>query len=207
MPILLLLAAAVILAGVVSVAMGHGGEMAEFSMDYLPPDLMSAADVELLRPPSALWGYNVQVTDEALNRIAQVITERDVEIVVLRQQLAELRSATGSHPAIAATLLARSKAASIRGSSTAKADTPEDGTRQTSASQAGFPEGPAPAPAASPPDPPSPEREAPGGDAPHNGAAGTGFPAPGFPGTGLPGTGLPGNGAPRSGEAAAGRDD
>ena len=58
----------------------------------------------LLRPPSALWGYNVQVTDEALNRIAQVITERDVEIAVLRQQLAELRSATGSHPAIAATV-------------------------------------------------------------------------------------------------------
>ena len=100
--------------GVVSVAMGHGGEMAEFAMDYLPPDLVTAADVALLRPPSALWGYNAQVTDEALNRIAQVITERDVEIAVLRQQLAELRSATGSHPAIAATLLARSKAASAR---------------------------------------------------------------------------------------------
>ena len=117
MPILLLLAAAVILAGVVSVAMGHGGEMAEFATDYLPPDLVTAADVVLLRPPSALWGYNVQVTDEALNRVAQVITERDVEIAVLRQQLAELRSATGSHPAIAATLLARSRAASARGSS------------------------------------------------------------------------------------------
>ena len=123
-PILLLLAAAVILAGVVSVAMGHGGEMAEFAMDYLPPDLETAADVVLLRPPSALWGYNVQVTDEALNQIAQVITERDVEIAVLRQQLAELRSATGSHPAIAATLLARSKAASTRGSGTRKAEHP-----------------------------------------------------------------------------------
>ena len=121
MPILLLLAAAVILAGVVSVAMGHGGEMAEFATDYLPPDLVTAADVVLLRPPSALWGYNVQVTDEALNRIAQVITERDVEIAVLRQQLAELRSATGSHPAIAATLLARSRAASARGSSAREA--------------------------------------------------------------------------------------
>ncbi|HZC64611.1 MAG TPA: hypothetical protein VE464_23490 [Streptosporangiaceae bacterium] len=190
MPILLLLAAAVILAGVVSVAMGHGGEMAEFATDYLPPDLVSAADVVLLRPPSALWGYNVQVTDEALNRIAQAITERDVEIAVLRQQLAELRSATGSHPAIAATLLARSKAASTRGSAVRKASTPEVGTRETSAGQAGSPGGPVPP--AAPPDPPSPEQGTPGGDGPRNGAAGTLF---------------PGSGAPRSGEAAAGRDD
>jgi hypothetical protein len=189
-PILLLLAAAVILVGVVSVAMGHGGEMAEFATDYLPPDLVSAADVVLLRPPSALWGYNVQVTDEALNRIAQAITERDVEIAVLRQQLAELRSATGSHPAIAATLLARSKAASTRGSAARKASTPEAGTHGTSAGQAGSPGGPVPA--AGPPDPPSPEQGTPGGDGQRNGAEGTLF---------------PGSGAPRSGEAAAGRDD
>ena len=194
MPILLLLAAAVILAGVVSVAMGHGGEMAEFAMDYLPPDLVTAADVVLLRPPSALWGYNAQVTDEALNRIAQVITERDVEIAVLRQQLAELRSATGSHPAIAATLLARSKAASARGSGARKAPGTPPGTapgqhRETSLARldprrAG--------PAAGPPDPLSPEQETPGQDGPRNGAAGTISPGPG---------------GPRSGEAAAGRDD
>ena len=54
-PILLLLAAAVILAGVVSVAMGHGGEMAEFATDHLPPDLATAADVALLQ--LALHGY------------------------------------------------------------------------------------------------------------------------------------------------------
>ena len=118
MPILLLLAGVVILAGVVSVAMGRGGEMAEFATDYLPPDVVTAADVAMLRPPSSLWGYNAQLTDEALSRIAQVISERDVEIAVLRQQVAELRSATGSHPAITSTLLARSKAAAAR------ADTP-----------------------------------------------------------------------------------
>jgi hypothetical protein len=189
-PILLLLAAAVILAGVVSVAMGHGGEMAEFAMDYLAPDLMTAADVMLVRPPSALWGYNAQVTDEALNRIAQVITERDVEIAVLRQQLAELRSATGSHPAFAATLLARSKMASSRGSGTRRASapegspgeaspreastgeasprearTPEAGTPEASvwesrAGQAGSPG--APVPAAGPPNPAPAEQETPG---------------------------------------------
>jgi hypothetical protein len=96
-PVVLLLAAAVILVGVVGVAMGRGGEMAEFSSDYLPPtldDVVTADDVASMRPPSSLWGYNVRVTDEALHRIAQVVTERDVEIAVLRQQLAELRSAT-----------------------------------------------------------------------------------------------------------------
>jgi len=197
-PILLLLAAAVILVGVVSVAMGHGGEMAEFATDSLPPrldDVMTAADVATLRPPSALWGYNVQATDEALSRIAQVISERDVEIAVLRQQLAELRSATGSHPAIAATLLARSKAASTRGSAARKASTPEAGTCEAAAGQAGSPGGAVPA--AGPPDPPSPEQGTPGGDVPRNGAAGTLF----------PGSGAPRSGAPRSGEAAAGRDD
>ncbi len=97
-PVLLLLAGAVILAGVVAVAMGHGGEMAEFPSDYVPPTLgglLTAADVAMLRPPAALWGYNTQVTDEALSRIAQIVTERDVEIAVLRQQLADLQSGPG----------------------------------------------------------------------------------------------------------------
>jgi hypothetical protein len=105
----LFLAGAVILVGVVGVAMGRGGEMAEFAGDYLPPtmdDVVTAADVASVRPPSALWGYNVQVTDEAFSRIAQVVTERDVEIAVLRQQLADLRSAGGSHPSPTAELRA-----------------------------------------------------------------------------------------------------
>jgi hypothetical protein len=100
-PVLLLLAGAVILAGVVAVAMGHGGEMAEFPSDYIPPtlgDLLTAADVAMVRPPAALWGYNTQVTDEALSRIAQIVTERDVEIAVLRQRLADLRSGTRATP-------------------------------------------------------------------------------------------------------------
>jgi hypothetical protein len=69
-------------------------------------DLVTAADVASVRPPPALWGYNVQVTDEAFSRIAQVVTERDVEIAVLRQQLADLRSASGSQPSPTAELRA-----------------------------------------------------------------------------------------------------
>jgi hypothetical protein len=94
-PVLLILASVVILVGVVGVAVGRGGEMAQFAGDYPPfeaDDLLTAADVALLRPPSALWGYNATVTDQALGRLAQVVTERDVEIAALRRQLAELRT-------------------------------------------------------------------------------------------------------------------
>lgn len=162
-PVLLLLAGAVILAGVVAVAMGHGGEMAEFPSDHVPPtlgDLLTAADVATLRPPSALWGYNTQVTDDALSRIAQIVTERDVEIAVLRQQLADLRSGTGRRPAVVAA-----------------AKAPEPVTAETAAPETAAPGAAAPgaaAPAAAadaavpddtpPPAVPSDEAAAPGDD-------------------------------------------
>ncbi len=104
MLVLVILVSIVILVGVVGVAIGRGGEMAEFAGDYPPfeaGDLMTAADVALLHPPSALWGYNVAATDEALSRIAQVVTDRDVEIAALRRQLAELRADTSSAAAAA----------------------------------------------------------------------------------------------------------
>ena len=96
MPVLLILASVAILAGVVVVAVGRGGEMAEFAADYPPfepDDLLTPTDVTMLRPPSALWGYNAAVTNEALGRIAQVVMERDIEIATLRKQLAQLRVA------------------------------------------------------------------------------------------------------------------
>src|SRR6185312_7245491 len=49
---------------------------------------VSAADVALLRPPTAMWGYNMQVTDEALDQIAKAMRERDVTIAYLQDQLA-----------------------------------------------------------------------------------------------------------------------
>ena len=102
MPVLLILVAVAILVGVVGVAIGRGGEMVEFAGDYPPletDDLLTAADVALLRPPSALWGYNAAVTDQAFGRIAQVVTERDVEITALRSQLAEIRGVPGADSA------------------------------------------------------------------------------------------------------------
>ncbi len=89
----MLVAAIVILAGVVVVASGRGGEMAPAYPDYPPIDLgpVSAADVALLRPPSAAWGYNMRVTDEALETIARAVTERDIKISALQQEVSDLR--------------------------------------------------------------------------------------------------------------------
>jgi hypothetical protein len=88
----MILVAVVILVGVFFVASGRGGEMAYEYADHAPLDLgpVSATDVALLRPPTALWGYNMQVTDEALEQIAQAIRDRDVTIAFLQQRLADL---------------------------------------------------------------------------------------------------------------------
>ena len=84
--------AVVVLAGVFFAATGRGGELSHEPPDYPTLDLgpVSAADVALLRPPTALWGYNVPVTDEALERIARAMRERDITIAYLQQQLADL---------------------------------------------------------------------------------------------------------------------
>lgn len=94
MPVILLFAAAAILVCVVLAALGRAGEMAAFPSDSPPLRLddLTAADVALLRPPLALWGYNVSATEEALGVIARSVTARDVEIATLRRELAELRA-------------------------------------------------------------------------------------------------------------------
>jgi hypothetical protein len=88
--------AVVILVGVFFVATGRGGELAYEQADHAPLDLgpVSATDVALLRPPTAMWGYNMQVTDEALERIAQAMRDRDVTIAFLQQRLADLSTHT-----------------------------------------------------------------------------------------------------------------
>lgn len=92
MPIVILIGILAVLGGIVFVAVGRGGELTPEPPDYAPLDMgpVSATDVVLMRPPTALWGYNVQVTDDALERIAAAIRERDVRIVALEQRLADL---------------------------------------------------------------------------------------------------------------------
>jgi len=88
----MILVAVVILVGVFFAATGRGGELAYEQADHAPLDLgpVSATDVALLRPPTALWGYNMQVTDEALEQIARAVRDRDVTITFLQQRLADL---------------------------------------------------------------------------------------------------------------------
>ena len=95
-PVVMLVAAVAVLAGVIAVAVGRGGELTFFQADYAPikMDEIAATDVVLFRPPMALWGYSVQPTDEALNRIAEALTERDIEITALRQQVANLEASS-----------------------------------------------------------------------------------------------------------------
>jgi hypothetical protein len=88
----LLIVGVVIVGAVVFVAAGRGGEMSAERADFAPLELgpVSATDVVLLRPPAALWGYGVQATDEALERIAESIRARDVRIVALEQLVTDL---------------------------------------------------------------------------------------------------------------------
>jgi hypothetical protein len=91
-PVVLLITIVVILVAVVLVAAGRGGQLSAERADYAPLDLgpVSATDVALLRPPTALWGYNMQATDEAMERIAEAIRARDVRIVALEQLVTDL---------------------------------------------------------------------------------------------------------------------
>jgi hypothetical protein len=90
--VVILIAALAVIAAVVFAFRGRGGEMSVERTDYVPLDLgpVSATDVALLRPPTALWGYSVQATDEAMEQIAESIRERDVRIVALEQLVTDL---------------------------------------------------------------------------------------------------------------------
>jgi hypothetical protein len=97
--VVLLIATVAVLGGVFFAATGRGGEMAAEHPDHAPFDLgpVSAPDIALLRPPMALWGYNMQVTSEVLDHIARAMRDRDVTIAHLQQQLAS-RDAQGPSP-------------------------------------------------------------------------------------------------------------
>jgi hypothetical protein len=85
----IVIAAIAILAGVVVVAMGRGGELArDQPAEPAAADFRSWYEVASYRPPGALLGYNAAVTERALTEIAQAIADRDAEIDELRRRLA-----------------------------------------------------------------------------------------------------------------------
>jgi hypothetical protein len=89
----LLASALAILAGVVAVAMGRGGEIARSQRDLpvLPPRIRSASDVARLRLPIGLLGYQEQATDDALDAAARLIADQEAEIARLREEVWRLR--------------------------------------------------------------------------------------------------------------------
>jgi hypothetical protein len=105
-PVAIFLAAAVILGGVIVVAMGKGGELSR-ERPELPnrTDFRSWSDVAEYRPPGALLGYHAGATERALALIARTIAEQDAEIDWLRGRLSELQPeragarATAAEPA------------------------------------------------------------------------------------------------------------
>ncbi|MER7127743.1 hypothetical protein [Streptosporangium saharense] len=95
MLVVLALAALAVIAAVVVVAMGRGGELARFAPDVPPLELpeprrLGAADFLALQLPVSVVGYNTQSVDETLNRVVKALSERDTRIAVLEQQVAEL---------------------------------------------------------------------------------------------------------------------
>ena len=99
----------VVVAGATLVARGRGGELSVERSDYRDIELgpVSATDIALLRPPMALWGYNMQATDEAMDRIAASIRDRDIRIVALEQLVTDLSQQPATQPLSSPYLSAR----------------------------------------------------------------------------------------------------
>ncbi|MEW9553490.1 hypothetical protein [Nonomuraea sp. NPDC050783] len=95
MLVILAIAAIAILACVVVVSLGRGGELTEFPPDVPPLDLpepaqLTAVDFMALQLPVNLVGYHTASVDETLRRAATAISERDTRIAVLEQRVSEL---------------------------------------------------------------------------------------------------------------------
>jgi DivIVA domain-containing protein len=92
--ILWLIVITAILLSVVLLALGRGDGLAEEEPDdvvvRLPADRsMVASDVETLRLPLAVRGYQMAAVDEVLDRLAVELTLRDAQIRELQAQEAQ----------------------------------------------------------------------------------------------------------------------
>ncbi len=107
--VVLVLAGVAVLGAVVVLAIGRGGELAETHPDY-PPLQVDDEGRPVLGPegsrprfPATIWGYQMQVTDEAVHRLTVALYERDARVADLERQLHDLRKRVGDRePAIGA---------------------------------------------------------------------------------------------------------
>lgn len=99
----LVVALAVVVAAVTLAVVGGGdgtGPLPEAApqrlRDPLPPDRpLGRADVDALRFPLAVRGYRMEDVDDALNRVAAELAERDARIADLESALAGARTGRG----------------------------------------------------------------------------------------------------------------
>ena len=105
---MLLAAAGAILGGVVVVAMGRGGQIADFRRDIpvLAVRFRTPDEVALARLPLGLFGYQAQATGDALAAAAALVDERDAEIAELRRELSRF----GAEPMVAGSVATGSAA-------------------------------------------------------------------------------------------------
>lgn len=105
--VVLVLAGVAVLGAVVVLAMGRGGELTETHPDYPPLQVdaegrpILGRDGSRLRFPTTIWGYQMQVTDEAVHRLTVALHERDARVADLERQLHDLRR-RGEQPPIGA---------------------------------------------------------------------------------------------------------
>jgi DivIVA domain-containing protein len=90
-------------------------DLALVAPDAIPVELplgrpMSAGDVDSLRLPVALRGYRMAETDEALDRLARELRERDEELALLRARLSLAGAAPDADPSGAGRIAAASPA-------------------------------------------------------------------------------------------------
>jgi hypothetical protein len=163
--VVLLIAVAVILGGVIAIALGRGGELASFAADVPPvrAEIVTAADLALIRPPTALFGYNPHVTDDLLGTLARAMSDRDAEITSLRRELAERRAFSAPRP-----LPVRRAAANAPGTGTPGTGAAGTGAPGTGAAGAV----PPPGEPGDPGDPGEPDPAGPAGSAGTSGQAG-----------------------------------
>jgi hypothetical protein len=93
--VILIIAGLAVLACVVTVSLGYGGELADFPPDVPPLDLpdaarVTAADLVAVQLPVGLVGYHTEIVDEVLQRVSSALSARDDRIAVLEQRVAEL---------------------------------------------------------------------------------------------------------------------
>jgi DivIVA domain-containing protein len=105
---LFLVIALVVVVGAVTLAVVGGGERGalpevppERLTDSLPPDrALRRADVEALRFPLTLRGYDMGDVDDALGRLAAELAERDAHIAELEAALAGAQATAVGGPGL-----------------------------------------------------------------------------------------------------------